>query len=185
MLSIVTFAHVELVLGEVRFWKKKASFPSSLLLQRTSLNCQRSVWWLLLWCDSHIWLSLAVCYSSYGKARKSVASGDGQVMSSGPEILRTVSVPDAFLFFTDSQTYTGQFATSMADLCDKLDKIPLKSVEFHFQRGDFEKWIGTTLGDEDLAGKLKRIDRVMRGEELRIAIKEIVRKRLEELGRSV
>ena len=114
-----------------------------------------------------------------------MASGDGQVISSGSEILRTVSVPDAFLFFSDSQTYTGQFATSLADLCDKLDKIPLESIEFHFRRGDFEKWVGRTLGDEDLAGRLRQIDRVMRGEELRIAIKETVLKRLEELGRTV
>lgn len=107
------------------------------------------------------------------------------MVSSGSEILRKVSVPDAFLFFTDSQTYTGQFATSLADLCDKLEKIPLKSVEFHFRRGDFERWVGRTLGDEDLAGKLRQIDRVMRGEELRIAVREAVRKRLEELGRTV
>lgn len=106
-------------------------------------------------------------------------------MSSGPDILRRVSVPDAFLFFTDSQTYTGHFATSLADLCANLDKIPLKSVEFHFQRSDFVKWVGRTLGDEDLADKLRQINRGMQGEELRTAMKETVRKRLEELGRTV
>lgn len=184
MLACVTFAHVDQGSAGKEFQKKKAPFRFSLLLLRTTLECQRLALELLLWCDSHIWLSFAVCYRSY-KARKSVASGDGQVVSSGSEILRKVSVPDAFLFFTDSQTYTGQFATSLADLCDKLEKIPLKSVEFHFRRGDFERWVGRTLGDEDLAGKLRQIDRVMRGEELRIAVREAVRKRLEELGRTV
>jgi hypothetical protein len=111
--------------------------------------------------------------------------GDGQVMSSGSDILRRVSVPDAFLFFTDSQTYTGQFATSLADLCDKVDKIPLKSVEFHFQRSDFVKWVGRTLGDEDLADQLRQIDRVVHGEELRVSLKEAIRKRLEELTQTV
>jgi len=95
-----------------------------------------------------------------------------------------VSVPDAFLFFVNAEKYTGEFATSLTDLLGKLDKVPLESVEFHFQRGDFEGWVGTTLGDVELADKLRQIDRLTHGEELRITIKEAIRKRLEDLSQS-
>ena len=101
------------------------------------------------------------------------------------KVLRVVSVPDAFLFFANAEVYTGEFATSLTDLLRKLDRVPLESVEFHFQRGDFEKWVGKTLGDENLASKLRQIDRLVRGEELRGAIREAIRKRLEEFGQAV
>jgi len=99
-------------------------------------------------------------------------------------VSRVVSVPDAFLFFVDAERYTGEFATSLTDLLKKLDKVPLESIEFHFRRGDFEKWVGRTIGDEVLADRLRRVDRLIRGEELKVAIKEAVRKRLEELGQA-
>ena len=100
-------------------------------------------------------------------------------------VLRVVSVPEAFLFFINAERYTGEFATSLTGLLSKLDRVPLESVEFHFQRGDFEKWVGRTLGDEGLATRLRQIDRLTRGEELRVAIKETIRKRLEEFGHAV
>jgi hypothetical protein len=100
-------------------------------------------------------------------------------------VLRVVSVPDAFLFFINAERYTGEFATSLTDLLVKLDKVPLESVEFHFQRSDFEKWVGRTLGDEDLSDRLHQIDRLARREELRTAIKEAIRKRLEKFGQAV
>lgn len=96
-----------------------------------------------------------------------------------------VSTPDAFLFFVDAEKYTGEFATSMTGLLTILDRVPLESVEFHFQRGDFERWVGRTLGDVELADRLRQIDRRTRGEELRVSIKEAVRKRLGDLSQSM
>jgi len=101
------------------------------------------------------------------------------------KVLRVVSVPDAFLFFIDAERYTGEFATSLTDLLRKTDRVPLESVEFHFQRSDYVKWVGRTLGDEGLANRLHQIDKLARGEELRAAIKEAIRKRLEEFGQAV
>jgi alpha-amylase len=100
-------------------------------------------------------------------------------------VLRVVAVPDAFLFFASAEKYTGEFATSLTSLLAKLGKVPSESVEFHFQRGDFEKWVGRTLGDEDLANRLQQIDRRIRGEELRTALRETIKKRLEEFGQMV
>jgi len=96
-------------------------------------------------------------------------------------ILRTVALPEAFLFFTDIGQYTCEFAPCLADFLEKLEKIQLKSIEFHFERGDFERWIRETLSDECLADEMSRIDRTILGEELRAAIQTVVEKRLEEL----
>jgi hypothetical protein len=101
------------------------------------------------------------------------------------EVLRVVSVPDAFLFFINAEKYTGEFATSLTGLLSKLDRVPLESVEFHFQRSDFEKWVGRTLGDQELADKLRGIGRGIRGEELRGSLREKIRKRLEDFGQAV
>lgn len=114
-----------------------------------------------------------------------MAPSDSSEEYSASGVLRIVGVPDAFLFFANAEKYTGEFATSLTGLLVKLDKVPLESVEFHFQRGDFEKWVGRTLGDEDLANRLRKIDRRIRGEELRIAVRETIRKRLEEFGQVV
>ena len=101
------------------------------------------------------------------------------------KVLRVVSVPDAFLFFANTEVYTGEFATSLPDLLRKLDRVPVQSVEFHFQRSDFEKWVGRTIGDQELAGKLHQVDRLVRGEELRVAVRNAIQKRLEEFGQAV
>ena len=96
-------------------------------------------------------------------------------------ILRTVALPEAFLFFTDIGQYTCEFAPCLAGFLEKLEKVPLKSIDFHFERGDFERWIRETLGDGCLADEMSKIDRTVLGEELRASIQTVVEKRLEEL----
>ena len=88
------------------------------------------------------------------------------------------------MFFTDVGQYTGEFAASLADFLGKLDKVPLKSIEFHFERGDFERWIKDILGDEHLAKMISEIDRQNHGEKLRATIRGIVRIRLQQLMRA-
>ncbi len=114
-----------------------------------------------------------------------MSSAGGSRENTSANVFRVVSVPDAFLFFANAELYTGELATSLPELLTKLDKVPLQSVEFHFQRSDFEKWVGRTLGDRELADKLHRIDRFARGEELRMAVKKAIQERLEEFGQAV
>jgi len=97
---------------------------------------------------------------------------------SASKILRTVSLPEAFHFFTDIGQYTGKSATSLADFSEKVKIVQLKSIEFHFKRGDFERWIRETLGDEYLAGEIGRIDKSTQGEALRAATQRTVENRL-------
>jgi len=96
-------------------------------------------------------------------------------------ILRTVPMPNAFLFFTDEGQYTGKSASSLADFLEKLNKIPLKSLEFHFGRRDFEKWVEGTLGDEYLADRITRIERTIQGENIRKTLQKTVKNRLNQL----
>ncbi|MEM2851430.1 MAG: DUF5752 family protein [Candidatus Bathyarchaeia archaeon] len=96
-------------------------------------------------------------------------------------VLRTVSIIESFLFFTDVGQYTGEFASCLAVFLEKLERAPLKSIEFHFKRGDFERWIKETLGDEHLAEKIREIDRSIQGEELRTTIQTTVKSRLDQL----
>jgi hypothetical protein len=80
------------------------------------------------------------------------------------KILRTVSMAEAFHFFTDVGQYAGKSAISLADFSEKLETVPLKSIEFNFKRGDFERWIREILGDEYLVRKIGRIDKSVHGE---------------------
>lgn len=96
-------------------------------------------------------------------------------------ILRTVPISEAFLFFRDIGQCNGEFATCLADSCEKLKKISLKSIEFHFKREDFERWIRGILCDEYLADRIGKIDRLTQGEELRTTMQRIVKSRLVQL----
>ena len=98
------------------------------------------------------------------------------------KILRTVSMVEAFHFFTDIGQDTGKSATSLADFSEKIKVVPLKSIEFHFGRGDFGRWFRETLGDEYLAREIGRIEESVHREHalegLRTAIHGTVENRL-------
>jgi len=97
------------------------------------------------------------------------------------KILRTVPHNNAFYFFTGIEQYSGKFAVSLADFCQKIKRIDIKSVDFHFKRRDFQKWIRTTIGDAYLANEINRIRELVQGEELRGQIHQTVEMRLTEL----
>ena len=99
--------------------------------------------------------------------------------------MRTVPPDQSFLFFEDIGKYTGRLATNLADFCENIKAVDIKSVAFHFRRGDYERWIRETLHDAELARKLKRIKKSNSGEELRNKILQAVRKRLDELQKTL
>ncbi|MCJ7561347.1 DUF5752 family protein [Candidatus Bathyarchaeota archaeon] len=97
------------------------------------------------------------------------------------KILRKVTVQEGFRFFRGIGDYTGKVAMSLEDFAVDLRTIDLRSIEFHFQRQDFEKWIRNVLGDEELAKSLSQIRRELQGEKLRNELIMVVTKRVEEL----
>ena len=97
------------------------------------------------------------------------------------KILRTVPQNEAFYFFTDIREYTGEYAISLDNFCNRIRLMDLKSVLFHFDRQDFEKWIKGTIGDAILADKIGKIKNSVNREEIRTEIHRIVEQRLFQL----
>jgi hypothetical protein len=97
------------------------------------------------------------------------------------KILGKVPTYNAFYFFRGIGQYSGKFATSLLDFNHKVKTLQSDSVDFHFERGDFEKWIRTTIGDTYLADKIAKINESAKGEELLTQMCTIVEKRLTEL----
>lgn len=96
-------------------------------------------------------------------------------------IVRTVPSHEGFHFFRGLGDPTGRVATSLADFVEKMRVVDIRSVDFHFTRQDFEKWIRGILGDTELSRKISIISKETHGEKLRNEIIQIVKTRLEEL----
>lgn len=92
----------------------------------------------------------------------------------------------AFYFFISIGNYTGESASSLKEFMEKISEVNVKSLEFHFHRGDFQKWIAEALEDKDLAeyiGKLK--EQILTGDELRRQLYKTVSKRYSDLMTSL
>jgi hypothetical protein len=97
------------------------------------------------------------------------------------KILRTVPLDQSFFFFEGIGEYTGRSARNLNEFFEIINQIDMKSVTFHFRRGDFDKWIREGLNDVKLARSLKRIKKSACGEELRNKVSRAVRRRMNEL----
>ena len=98
-------------------------------------------------------------------------------------ILRTVHNHEGFWFYTASGEYTGKTAISLKDFAKKLQVIAVQSIDFHFSRGDFRRWIQFIIGDIELSTRINRIPQDTRGEKLRGYLLKVVDERLIELKR--
>jgi hypothetical protein len=98
-------------------------------------------------------------------------------------ILAQVSQGKSFQFYASVGKPLNLHARSLQDFCDKILKVNVDSIGFHFYRGDFEAWF-TGLGDVELAKKTALLkERKMSGEELRLRLGEIVENRCIVLAR--
>lgn len=87
-----------------------------------------------------------------------------------------------FHFYIDIGDYTGISATSYEGFLTSIKQVEAKSLRFHMERGDFEKWVSDVLRDEKLAkeiGKLK--SKKLYGQALRNRLYRIVFARRKEL----
>jgi predicted transcriptional regulator len=97
------------------------------------------------------------------------------------KIVSPLPLEKAFHFFTGIGNYTGTFATSLQDFCEKIQTIDKRSVRFHFSRGDFERWF-EFIGDRELAKKTSLLKgQNLSDEQLRQSLYEIVRNRCSEI----
>jgi len=102
--------------------------------------------------------------------------------------LATIVANEPFLFYTGvgEKNFTGTMAWSLKGLAKALRKVSAKSVEFHNNRGDLEKWVAKSFQDRALSRQLKEL-RLSRlgGESLRKAMVRMVKERFDKLNREV
>jgi len=99
--------------------------------------------------------------------------------------LALITANEPFLFYKDvgEKYYTGIMAWSLKGFVKALQKAETKSIEFHNDRGDLEKWVENSLQDKVLARQLRKIRlSKLKGEELRSSIVEIAKKRFNKLN---
>ena len=101
--------------------------------------------------------------------------------STAEKILAPVPYAKGFHFFTSVGIYTGETAISLEHFSREIQTIPLESIEFHIKRGDFQKWIAGTLGDDELAEEIGCVEENLSGEPLRKRILKVINARITEL----
>jgi hypothetical protein len=87
-----------------------------------------------------------------------------------------------FYFQKPGGRYLGLAAASLWEFRELLNEVPIDSLRYHLERGDFESWLQQVLHDEELARRVHKVgDHGLRGEDLRRALLEVVIERYEEL----
>lgn len=88
----------------------------------------------------------------------------------------TVKPEEGFYFCTNTGNYTGYSALNFEEFHETFYKVPLESIEFHMERGDFEKWLHF-IGMQDLAREVEAIrTSKLSGENLRQKLAEAMEK---------
>lgn len=100
--------------------------------------------------------------------------------------LASVAANEPFNFYTgEGEEYcTGITAWSLKGFAHSLKNVTAKSLQFHNERGDFERWARSSLFDDVLArhlGKLRLSD--VKGEVLRRSLVKVVDEKLKRLLR--
>jgi hypothetical protein len=116
--------------------------------------------------------------TSLGKKALGLPKIDKKLASN---ILSPLPIERAFHFYYDLNQYSDVHADNLNDFVDKIQKVDLKSIEFHVPRKDFELWI-RSLGDLELSKKIELLRMAqLSGESLRKELYETVKSRCEEL----
>ena len=95
-------------------------------------------------------------------------------------ITRKVPYQEGFHFSRGIGDYTGQVAMSLEEFAEILRSVDSKSIDFHMERRDFEKWVLGVFGDEELVQILSR-RMVFQGEKRRDELVMAVKNHLEDL----
>jgi uncharacterized C2H2 Zn-finger protein len=95
--------------------------------------------------------------------------------------LAKVSYSVGFHFFIAEGRYTGETAVSLATFVKDVKVAPIESIDFHFKRADFQKWVADTIGDKELAKAIGDVEKELSGEPLRLRLLEIINARVMEL----
>ena len=97
------------------------------------------------------------------------------------KILSPVPYEQGFHFFMSDGHYSGETAMSLCSFLRDLGHIDIQSIRFHFERGDFQKWLRTTIGDKELAQRIDNLNKRIPEETMRQQLTSMVQKRISEL----
>ncbi|MGE5637143.1 MAG: hypothetical protein ACM3WQ_00410 [Chloroflexota bacterium] len=99
------------------------------------------------------------------------------------QILSQTSNEKAFHFYTAMHKPLNLFACGLKDFSEKIETVDVASLEFHLQRGDFEKWF-TNICDTELAKKMELLKATgIKGDQLRTKLQEIIDNRCTALSK--
>ena len=115
--------------------------------------------------------------------RKAVLKKQVVAKPENAKFLSSVPFESGFRFFTAVGNYTGITAINLDEFTTKLQIVPAESVQFHFERRDFQKWIKGTIKDLELAERINGIVQEPFTENLRKEILRIMQERTNELKR--
>ena len=114
-------------------------------------------------------------------SRKETAIRKAVDKTQASKILRTVHNHEGLWFYNAPGDYTGKNAISLKDFVKMVQVIDVQSIDFHFSRGDFRRWIQFIIGDIELSTRINRIPQDTRGEKLRSDLIRTIDERLSEL----
>ena len=97
------------------------------------------------------------------------------------KIFRQVPYAQGFHFFMRDGHYSGETAMSLCSFLRDLGSVDVQSIKFHFDRGDFQKWLRNTVGDEELARTIEELDKESPEENLQNKLVDVVQRRISEL----
>ena len=100
------------------------------------------------------------------------------------KILSPVAYEQGFHFFAPDGHYSGETAMSLCHFLRDLQHVDMQSIRFHLDRGDFQKWLISTIGDGELARRIDNLDKTASDEPMRQQLSELVQKRISELQRT-
>jgi hypothetical protein len=98
--------------------------------------------------------------------------------------LRVVPHDQGFHFYISIGDYCGVTAHSLEEFVSALQYVCSESIIFHFERGDFQKWIRQVLGDSELAqtiDDIKMCERHLSVESCRKELMDILKIRISQL----
>jgi hypothetical protein len=101
------------------------------------------------------------------------------------KFLATVPYSIGFHFFMSEGRYTGETAVSLATFAKEVEVIPIESIDFHFRRADFQKWIANTIGDTKLVTAIDHVEKELAGEPLRKRLLWVINTRVKELENQI
>jgi alpha-amylase len=128
-------------------------------------------------------------FSPFGTAADAFVTAQAAILDFENRVrLAAITADEPFLFYTGAgeKQYTGTMTWGLRGFAGVIERISLKSLEFHTKRGDFEKWAEESLHDTVLTSELKKTNLAkLEGENLRKALLKVLRRRLENLSSEI